>query len=217
MVDAGAGWGEPVHTMHSVKVLEHAGAASVHIEDQIFPKRVHYHKGVEHVIPVEEMTTKLRAALRARADPDFVIVARTDAMRTDGYDEGIRRARAYAEAGADMIMMFPNTEEETRAAPQDLPGIPLIYVNSEGNRLGRGVFGVQDLGAWGWKMASDAITTINVAARALRDVLSALKETGRTGLRQDEMIPVRKFVEDTIGLDRYYQIEEETVEHGEHH
>lgn len=217
MVDAGAGWGEPMHTMHTVKVLEHAGASSVHIEDQIFPKRVHYHKGVEHVIPAEEMATKLRAAMHARTDPNFVIVARTDAMRTDGYAEGIRRARAYAEAGADMIMLFPNNEEETRSAPKDLPEIPLIYVNSEGNRLGRGVFAVQDLGAWGWKMASDAITTINVAARALRDILSTLKETGRTGLRQEDMIPVRKFVEDAIGLDRYYQIEEETVEHGEHH
>jgi 2-methylisocitrate lyase-like PEP mutase family enzyme len=213
MVDAGAGWGEPLHTMHTVRVLEHAGATSVHIEDQIFPKRVHYHKGVEHVIPVDEMTTKLRWAQQGRRDPNFVIVARTDAMRTDGYDEGIRRARAYMDAGADMIMMFPNNEEETKQAPKDLPGVPLIYVNSEGNRLNRGVFSVQQLDEWGWKVASDAITTINVVGKALRDVLSNLKVTGSTGLKQDEMIPIRKFVEDTIKLDRYYQIEEETVEH----
>lgn len=216
MVDAGAGWGEPLHVMHTVEVLEHAGAASVHIEDQIFPKRVHYHKGVEHVIPTDEMVVKLRVAIQARRDPNFAIVARTDAMRTDGYDEGIRRAKAYADAGADLIMMFPNNEDETRRAPSDLPGIPLVYVNSEGNRLGRGVFAVQDLESWGWKVASDAITTINIAARALRDVLRNLKESGRTGLQQEEMVPVRKFVEDTIGLDRYYKIEEETVEHGQH-
>lgn len=213
MVDAGAGYGEPVHVMHTVKVLEHAGAASVHMEDQIFPKRVHYHKGVEHVIPVDEMVTKLKAAIRARRDPDFVIVARTDAMRTDGYDEGIRRARAYMDAGADMIMMFPNNESETRQAPKDLPGVPLIYVNSEGNRLNRGVFALQDLESWGWKVASDAITTVNVVARAVREVLTNLRQTGRTGLVQEEMIPVRKFIEDTIGLDRYYALEEATVEH----
>lgn len=213
MVDAGAGYGEPVHVMHTVKVLEHAGAASVHMEDQIFPKRVHYHKGVEHVIPVDEMVTKLKAAIRARRDPDFVIVARTDAMRTDGYDEGIRRARAYMDAGADMIMMFPNNESETRQAPKDLPGVPLIYVNSEGNRLNRGVFALQDLESWGWKVASDAITTVNVVARAVREVLTNLRQTGRTGLVQEEMIPVRKFIEDTIGLDRYYVLEEATVEH----
>lgn len=216
MVDAGAGWGEPLHVMHTVEVLEHAGAASIHIEDQIFPKRVHYHKGVEHVVPTDEMVVKLRTALQARRDPNFVIVARTDAMRTDGYEEGIRRAKAYADAGAEMIMMFPNNEDETRRAPKDLPGIPLVYVNSEGNRLGRGVFAVQDLESWGWKVASDAITTINIAARALRDVLGTLKESGRTGLQQEEMVPVRKFVEDTIGLDRYYKIEEETVEHDQH-
>lgn len=213
MVDAGAGYGEPVHVMHTVKVLEHAGAASMHIEDQIFPKRVHYHKGVEHVIPIEDMVTKLKAAVRARRDPDFAIVARTDAMRTDDYAEGIRRARAYMDAGADLVMMFPNNEEETRRAPEDLPGVPLVYVNSEGNRLQRGVFATADLERWGWKVASDAITTVNVVARAVRDVLTELRQNGRTGLKQDEMIPVRKFIEDTIGLDRYYAIEEATVEH----
>jgi methylisocitrate lyase len=212
MVDVGAGWGEPLHVMHTIKVLEHAGAASIHIEDQIFPKRAHYHKGVEHVIPLTEMVKKLQAAVRARSDPDFAIVARTDAMLTDGYEEGIRRARAFVEAGADLVMLFPNDENETRRAPQDLPGIPLVYVNSDGNRLGRGVFATADLEKWGWKVAYDAITTINVTARVVRDVLGRLKETGRTDLDQTEMIEVRQFVEDTLGLDRYYEIEADTVE-----
>jgi 2-methylisocitrate lyase-like PEP mutase family enzyme len=214
MVDAGAGYGEPLHVMHTVRVLEQAGAASLHIEDQIFPKRVHYHKGVEHVVPVEEMVAKIRAAVAARTDPDLVIVARTDAMRTDGYEEGIRRARIYMEAGADMIMLFPNDEAETRRTPVDLPGVPLIYVNSSGNRLGRGVFSAQQLASWGWKLVSDAISATNVVARSVRALFQTLKETGATGLDQQEMIEVRKFVEDVIGLDRLYKIEEETVEHG---
>jgi methylisocitrate lyase len=212
MVDVGAGWGEPLHVMHTIKVLEHAGAASIHIEDQIFPKRAHYHKGIEHVIPLTEMVKKLQAAVRGRSDLDFAIVARTDAMLTDGYEEGIRRARAFVEAGADLVMLFPNDENETRRVPQDLPGIPLVYVNSDGNRLGRGVFATADLQEWGWKVAYDAITAINVTARAVRDVLTRLKETGRTDLDQTEMIQVRQFVEDTLGLDRYYEIEADTVE-----
>jgi 2-methylisocitrate lyase-like PEP mutase family enzyme len=213
MVDLGAGYGEPLHVMNAVKVLEHAGAASVHIEDQIFPKRVHYHKGVEHVVPVEEMLMRLKAAVNARTDPDFVIVARTDAMRTDSYEEGVRRAKIYMEAGADMIMCFPNNADEAKRTPRDLPGVPLVYVNSTGNRLNRAVLSVQQLGEWGWKVASEAISTTNVVARAVRDMLTTLKETGETGLNQSEMIKVRKFVEDSIGLDDMYKLEEETVEH----
>lgn len=214
MVDAGAGYGEPLHVRHTVRILERAGAASVHIEDQIYPKRVHYHKGIEHIIPVEEMVTRLRHAVDAKRDPNFVICARTDAMATDGYEEGIRRARTYMDAGADMVMMFPNSEDETRRAPKDLPGVPLIYVNSTGNRLNRGLFSTQQLEGWGWKVASDAISSVNVTARALREMLTTLKDTGRPGLDQAEMIPNRKFIEDTIGLDRFYAIEEATVEHG---
>lgn len=213
MVDAGAGWGEPVHVMHTVRILEQAGAASIHIEDQIFPKRVHYHKGIEHVVDVEAMVAKIKAAVAARRDPNFVVVARTDAMRTDGYDEGIRRAATYVEAGAEVVMLFPNNEDEARRTPRDLPGVPLVYVNSTGNRLGRGVFRVEDLGEWGWKFANDAITSTNVVARAMREFLVTLKTSGEPGVDAEEMIRVRKQIEDTIGLDEYYRIEEETVEH----
>ena len=85
IVDAGAGFGEPLHVMRCVRELERAGAAGLHIEDQIYPKRAHYHKGIEHVVPREEMVAKIKAALAARTDPDFVIMARTDAMHTDGF------------------------------------------------------------------------------------------------------------------------------------
>src|ERR1044072_6737396 len=110
MVDAGAGYGEPLHTMHAVREPEQAGATSTHIEDQIYPKRVHSHAGIEHVVDLEEFETRIRAAVAARRDPDFLIVARTDAMRTDDYDEGIRRARAAVEDGADAVMLFPNDQ-----------------------------------------------------------------------------------------------------------
>jgi hypothetical protein len=85
-------------------------------------------------------------------------------------------------------------------------------VNSTGNRLGRGVFGVDELEAWGWKFANDAITTINVVARAMRESMVSLKESGEPGVDAEEMVRVRKQIEDTIGLDEYYRIEEETVE-----
>jgi methylisocitrate lyase len=212
MTDAGAGYGEPLHVMHTVRVLEAAGAGALHIEDQVYPKRVHYHKAVEHVISIEDMVMKIRAAVNARRDPDFVICARTDSMRTHGYEEGIRRARLYMAAGADMIQLFPNDERETRAAPQDLPGVPLIYVNSTGNKFGRGVFPAQQLGDWGWKFVSDAISTVNVTAHAVRDFMMTLKTTGSSGLKHEEAVNWRSEVERTIGLNELYRIEEETVE-----
>lgn len=216
MVDAGAGWGEPLHVMHTVRVLEASGASALHIEDQIYPKRVSYHKALEHVIPLEDMLMKIRACVKARKSRDFVICARTDTMRTDGYDEGIRRARAFMEAGADMIMLFPNNTDETVATPKDLPGVPLMYVNSTGNKFGRGVFPADQLEEWGWRMVSDAISTVNVTARAVRELMVSLKETGSSGLRHDDVVTVRAEVERTIGLSELYKIEEETVEKRPH-
>jgi 2-methylisocitrate lyase-like PEP mutase family enzyme len=211
MVDGGAGYGDPVHVIRTVRELERAGAAAVHIEDQVYPKRVHYHKGVEHLVSAEEMCEKIRYASRARRDADFVIAARTDALRTDGYDEAVRRANLYVDAGADMVMIFPNTVEETRKAPAAIKA-PLIFVNSEGNRLGRPIFPVGELEAMGYKMVNDAISAITVMFNSVKEIFVRLKETGSTGLDQAVFRKVRKELEDAIGLEEYYRIEEQTVE-----
>jgi methylisocitrate lyase len=212
MVDAGAGWGEPMHVMHTVRVLERAGAAALHIEDQGYPKRAHYHKGVEHVIPLEDMLQKVRAAVAARSDPDFAICARTDSMRTDGYAEGIRRAKAFMAAGADLVMMFPNTDAEVEAAPRDLPGVPLVYVNSTGNDQGRGVYPAAVLEGWGWKVAYDSISVTNVVFAAVAEFMARLHETGEPGFDIDRVRATRKAVEATIGLNELYELEARTVE-----
>ncbi len=211
MVDGGAGYGDPLHVIRTVRELERAGAAAVHIEDQVYPKRAHYHKGVEHLISGEEMCEKIRYALRARRDPDFVIAARTDAMRTDGFGEAVRRANLYAEAGADMVMLFPNTAEEARKAPAAVKA-HLIFVNSEGNSLGRPIFPIGELEAMGYKMVNDAISAITVMFKSVKDLFVRLKETGSTGMDQAVFKKIRKELEDTIGLEEYYRIEERTVE-----
>lgn len=211
MVDAGAGWGDPLHVSRTVRVLEAAGASSIHIEDQFFPKRARYHAGAEEVIPLEEMVQKVRAAVAARRDPDFAIVARTDAMRTHDYAEGVRRARACVEAGADLIMIFPNDDAETIAARRDVPDVPLVYVNSTGNRFGRGVYTAKQLEAWGYKILYDAISTVNVTAQALLGYYSHLAHTGEHGLDEAAMREVRLQVERAIGLEEMYRIEEMTL------
>jgi 2-methylisocitrate lyase-like PEP mutase family enzyme len=211
MVDGGAGYGDPLHVVRTVRELERAGAAAIHIEDQVYPKRAHYHRGLEHVIPAEEMCVKIRYALAARQDPDFVIAARTDAMITDGFAEAVRRANLYAEAGADMVMLFPNSVAEAQQAPREIRA-PLIFVNSEGNRSGRPIFSIQELEDMGYKMANDAISAITVVFQSVRDLFLRLKSEGRTGLDQKVFVDIRRELEDTIGLEEYYRIEEETVE-----
>jgi 2-methylisocitrate lyase-like PEP mutase family enzyme len=211
MVDGGAGYGDATHVIRTVQEIERAGAAAIHIEDQVYPKRIHYHKGIEHVISAGEMCEKIRYATRARRNPEFVIAARTDAMRTDGFAEGIRRANLYVEAGADMVMIFPNTVEEALQAPKEV-GAPLIYVNSEGNRLGRPILPIQQLEDAGYKMVNDAISAITVAFQSVKELFTRLKDTGKTGLDQEAFRKVRKEIEDAMGLDEYYRIEEETVE-----
>src|SRR5215207_7225549 len=212
IVDAATGFGDPLHVMRSVREFEAAGVAAIHIEDQIFPKRAHYHRDYrEHTVSAEEMVDKIRFACQARRDPDFVIVARTDTMGTEGYAEGIRRARLYAEAGADLVMLFPNTAEEAAQAPADCP-VPLVYVNSSGNRVGRPVYPTQELDRLGYKICYDAINVTIASYRATSALLRTLKETGLTGLDPDEAIAARRGIEDTIGLEEHYAVEEQTVE-----
>jgi len=211
IVDAGAGYGEPLHVMRCVKELERAGAAGLHIEDQIYPKRVHYHRGIEHVIPREEMVAKIKAAIAARSDPNFLIMARTDAMKTDGFAEGVERANLFLEAGAEMVMIFPNTVEEARQAPREIKG-PLAYTNSEGNRFGRPLFSVQQFEDMGYKLSTYPTALLCPVTQEIKRVVTNLKTRGETGLPQDKMIVWRKEVEDLIGLEEYYRIESDTVE-----
>jgi len=211
VVDAGAGYGEPLHVMRTVKEIERAGAAGLHIEDQIYPKRAHYHKGVEHVVSRGEMVAKIRAAVAARTDPNFMIMGRTDAMATDGFAEGVERANLFLEAGADMVMIFPNSLEEARRAPREIKG-PIAFVNSEGNRLKRPVFSVKEFEDMGYKMATYPTQLLCPVVQEMKRVVTNLKTKGVSGFTQEQMIPWRKECEDLIGLDEYYRIERETVE-----
>ena len=211
IVDAGAGYGEPLHVMRAVREIEKAGAAGLHIEDQIYPKRAHYHKGVEHVVPRAEMVEKIKAALAARSDPNFLIMARTDAMRTHGYGEGIERANCFLEAGAEMVMIFPNTPEEARRAPRDVKGL-LAYTNSEGNRLRRPLFSVQEFQELGYKLSTYPTALLCPVTQTIKSVVTNLLTKGVSGQDPEQMIVWRKEVEDLIGLEEYYRIESATVE-----
>jgi methylisocitrate lyase len=156
VADAGAGFGEPLHTMRTVREFATAGIAGIHIEDQLYPKRAHYHKYVAHAVPVPEFVDKIRWACRERdrTDPDFVIIARSDTCRELGLDEAIRRVNAAAEVGADLGLVFPRNDAEAEAAPK-LAKLPLVWVQSRGNRDGRPIYGLDRLKALGYRACID--------------------------------------------------------------
>src|SRR5688572_24318480 len=161
VMDAGAGWGEPLHTMRSVRECVLAGIAGVHIEDQLFPKRAHYHAYVVHNISRDEFIDKIRFACRARdeTDRDFVIIARSDAARVDGIREAIDRVNAAADVGADMGLVFPRTHDEAVLTPKK-SRLPMLYVQSRGTRDGRPLYTYKQLRDLGYAGCIDATLAI---------------------------------------------------------
>ena len=212
--DAGAGFGEPLHVTRTVKEFINAGVAGIHIEDQLYPKRAHYHKYVAHAIPAEELVDKIKWACRSRDehDPDFVVIARTDTLRFEGIDEAVKRINMCAKVGADMGLLFPMNDEEAERAPRDCD-IPLVYVQSRGNREGRPTYSMKRLQEMGYKACIDAQLFLLVSLHYARKAFEEMRDTGEyTGMSWDEMVDARQSVEDLIGLAAFYEIEEQTVE-----
>jgi methylisocitrate lyase len=214
MVDGGTGFGDSIQIADLVRRLEHAGAAAVHIEDQVYPKRAHYFRGIEHIVELPEMLERIDCAVRARTDENFLICARTDALLTDSYDEAVSRANAFVDAGADLVMVFPNDEDETRAFPRDVPGVPLVYVNSPGNTMGRGVFSRAQFQEWGWRVVYDSVTTTTVSTLAVHEALLTLRSGDGSVTGHERAASGRQLTLEAVGIEELYQIEERTVEAG---
>jgi methylisocitrate lyase len=214
MMDGGAGWGEPLHTMRTVRECIWAGIAGIHIEDQLFPKRAHYHTYVVHNIPRDEFVDKIKLACRQRdeLDRDFVIIARSDAARVQGMKEAIDRVNAAADVGADMGLVFPRTHAEAVETPKRAK-LPMVYVQSRGTRDGRPLYSFGQLKDMGYAGSIDATISICITQHFMSQAMMELKKTGDyTGLKEPQFVAARKGVEDIIGLEEYYRVEQETVE-----
>ena len=210
IVDAGGGFGEPAHVFNAIRVLERAGAAGVHIEDQIFPKRFHYFFDSRvDVVSAETMIDKIHCAVEARRDPDFVIIGRTDTVKTHDINEGIRRANLYRDAGADMIMLFPNTVEEALRAAREIRA-PLNYVNAEHGEARRPNFSVAELEAMGYKVLYHPSGAILLACKAVKDAFSELRDAGHITMDPKVFASFRQDIYGLMGLPNYYRIEKET-------
>ena len=214
LADGGAGFGEPMHAMRAVREFIRAGVAGIHIEDQLYPKRAHYHKYVAHAIPAREFVDKIRMACRQRDETDrnFVIIARSDTARFKGVGEAVRRVNMAADAGADLGLVFPRNHQEAVAAPEK-SRIPLVYVQSRGNRDGRPLYAARQMAEMGYAACIDAILSLTVSFHFMKKALREVKKTGDyAGMTHEEFVAARQEIEDLIGLEDFYEIEEQTVE-----
>ena len=134
IADADTGYGNPINVIRTVRDYERAGVAGVHLEDQVMPKRCGHLSG-KVLVPASDMAAKIGAAVAARTDPDFVVIARTDARAVEGLDGALRRAAGYLEAGADVLFVeAPESEEEVAVIAREFAGVPLLFNWAEGGR-----------------------------------------------------------------------------------
>ena len=167
-----------------------------------------------HAIKATEFIDKIKFACKTRdeLDPNFLIIARTDTCRELGLEEAISRINLAAEVGADMGLLFPRTNEEAVEAVHQSK-IPLVYVQSRGNRDNRPLFSRNELEDMGYAMCIDAQVMLLASFDAQRRMLGELKETGDFSfLTQENNIQIRQEIEDIINLEEYYNIEKSTVE-----
>jgi len=184
LVDADTGFGGPNEVAKTVRTFERLGLAGLHIEDQVFPKRCG-HLGGKEIVPVSAMTAKIRAAVRARRDEDFIIVARTDARAVEGFDAAVERAKNYLAAGADAI--FPEALEsprEFRSFAARFRGETLLANMTEFGKSP--LLTARELAAMGYRLVIFPQSAFRVSMRATERCLRDLKQRGtqRTWLKQ---------------------------------
>lgn len=206
--DADQGFGNAVNVIRTIQEYEKAGASAIQIEDQSFPKKCGHMDG-KSVVSLEEMVGKIRAACDARTNPETVIVARTDARATEDMDQAVRRAVAYAEAGAEVI--FPEamqTEEEFARMARELKGVPLVANMTEWGKSP--VVDARSLGEMGYSIVIFPSAPMRAAQQAIVDVLTELREHGTQRGLLDRMYH-RKELYRLVGLDDIYAAEERYI------
>ena len=204
IADADTGYGNAVNLVRTVREFERAGVAAIHIEDQITPKRCGHLDGKE-VISLGEMTQKLQAALAARSDSDFCIIARTDARGVNGFDDAIERGQAFAKLGVDAIFVeAPQSEDELAEIPRRLPDVPLLVNVFKGGKTP--MLPMERLQAMGYRIAIYPSETQRAAIHAMRTALSTLKREGTTE-SIDDTLTTFKERDRVVGLDDWQKIE----------
>jgi 2-methylisocitrate lyase-like PEP mutase family enzyme len=204
IADADTGYGNAVNLVRTVREYERAGVAAIHIEDQITPKRCGHLDGKE-VIPLAEMEQKLRAALATRTDPDFCIIARTDARGVNGFEDAIERGRAFGKLGVDAVFIeAPQSEAELAEIPRAVPDVPLLVNVFKGGKTP--MLPVERLEQMGYRIAIYPSETQRAGIFAMRHALSLLKREGTTEA-MDAQLTTFKERDQVVALDEWQSIE----------
>jgi 2,3-dimethylmalate lyase len=172
VADADTGYGNAINVIRTVQEYESAGVAAIQLEDQTFPKKCGH---MEHksVVAAEEMARKIEAAVAARHGDDLTIIARTDAVATDGYDEALRRARMYADAGADVLFVeAPGDREQIERIPADLAGHRLLFNWVEGGKTPE--VSLDRLAEIGYDLVILPISGLLAATAAMQDAYASI-------------------------------------------
>jgi len=208
IADADTGYGNPLNVIRTVGAYEAAGVAGIHIEDQVAPKKCGHMEG-KLVIPAQEMAEKIRAAVEARAQPEFVIIARTDARAVEGLESALERGRLYREAGADVLFIEAVlSEREAEETARAFPGVPLLFNWAEGGKtppisLGR-------LAELGYRIVIFPISTLLAATAAMRGILREIAQAGTPAAAMGELPSFGEFT-DFIGLPEVREVERRYV------
>jgi 2-methylisocitrate lyase-like PEP mutase family enzyme len=202
IADADTGYGNALNAQMAARAFERAGVAALHLEDQTFPKKCGHYDD-KSIVPKAEMVQKLKAVRDALHDPDFILIARTDAIAVEGFNAAIDRASAYREAGADMLFVeAPTSEAEIAAVAKALPGWKLINMFQGGKTP---LLPASRLEALGYQLVIIPSDTQRAAIKAMQRVLAVIARDGSAAALTADMVSFkeREALVDTAGfLDR---------------
>lgn len=214
IADCDTGFGGIANVKRTIRAYERAGLAGLHIEDQVFPKRCGHFEG-KSVVPLEEMLFRLQAALDARTDPDFLIIARTDARAPEGFEAALVRARAYLALGVDAIFVEqPRDVDELRRIGEAFRGTPLVANMIERSRTP--LLPEAELRAMGFNIILYANAALYLGSFAIREGLAVLREKGTTESLLDRMLSFQER-QALVGLDRTDAYERDLVDRVRRH
>jgi carboxyvinyl-carboxyphosphonate phosphorylmutase len=204
IADADTGYGNAINVLRTVQLYEQAGVAGIQLEDQVMPKKCGHMSG-KALIGADEMVGKLRAAVEARTDPDLLIIARTDAVAVQGLDEAIGRAKAFADAGADLLFVeAPTSEEDIATVAGELAGVaPLVFNWAEGGRTPP--LSYERIAELGFALVIYPIGTLLAATAGIRSLLASLKADGVPSLSG---LPTFGEFTDLVGLPEVQELEQ---------
>ena len=208
--DTDTGYGNAINFMRTVREFLQVGVAGIQLEDQITPKKCGHIEG-KQLIPKEEMVNKIKAFHRAKGSDDLVLIARTDAIAVEDFDSAIDRARAYTQAGADVLFVeAPRTVEEMRRIPELLRDLPLLVNMVEGGGK-TPLLPAGELEAMGFSIAIYPTAAILAAIKAMKDILVELRDHGTTQGYSEHMVSFQEMFE-TVGLSHYRDLEKSYLE-----